>query len=101
MPFHAERFTGVIMADPGENRTPDHGYAKPSFTSPVMCSAFLLPSAPPATTSILATDFPPAMASVDSDQPAPNFACGAPSCSKSLIQPDSEPAGGGAVRCFP
>src|ERR1035441_2175902 len=92
MAFRAERLTDAIGVGPGENITPDQGYAKPGVTSPVTRRACLLPSAPPGTTSSFATDLPPAIWSVERIQPAPNLDCGGPSCSKSLIQPDSDPA---------
>src|ERR1035441_2409044 len=100
MAFLADRFAGDIGAGPGENMAPDHGYAKAAVTSPPTRRAFLLPSAPPGTTSIFADDLPPAIWSVETIQPAPNLDCGAPSCSKSLIQPDSDPFGGAPLFAF-
>src|SRR2546428_13690108 len=64
---------------------------------PVIWSAPLLPLAPPCLSFISAVDLPPAMESVETDQPAPNFASVVPS-SKLLMRPDSEPAGAGAPR---
>src|SRR5215472_7792180 len=71
---------------------------------PEIWSAPLLPSAPPATHLISAVDLPPAVESVETDQPDPNFAVVVPS-SKLLTKPDSDPVGEGdalaiAISCF-
>src|SRR5258708_14618486 len=95
MDFLPVRLAGAIGCTRGKNMAPDQAMGLATI-SPVICKALWLPSAPPLTTFISAVDLPPRKLSVEIVQPKPNFEEGLPS-SKSLIQPDSDPAGAGAV----
>src|SRR5262245_22406897 len=92
-----DRLAGAITVDPGENIAPAQAYERSGEISPVINNDLRLPCAPSGATFISALDLPPAIASVETDQPEPNFE-ETFSSSKSLTSPDSDPAGAGCFR---
>src|SRR5215510_10667334 len=92
-----DRLAGAVTVAPGEKIAPAQAYGRSGEISPVINNDPRLPCAPSGATFISALDLPPATASVETDQPEPNFV-ETFSSSKSLTDPDSEPAGAAMFR---